>query len=73
MVSRFAPQIQVFILAMPIKSLLAMFMLIFYFSTLLPYAVGQTSLFQNYVASLYAVMRSGTAPPAPAPLPGGLR
>ena len=37
-VSRFAPQLQVFILAMPIKSLLAIFMLIFYFSTLLPMA-----------------------------------
>lgn len=61
MVSRFAPQIQVFILAMPIKSGLAMFMLIFYFSTLLPYAVGETSLFQGYVASLYDLLNRGAA------------
>jgi type III secretion protein T len=56
MVSRFAPQIQVFVLAMPIKSGLAMFMLIFYFSTLLPYAAGATSLFPNYLASLYDLL-----------------
>jgi len=73
MVSRFAPQIQVFVLAMPIKSLLAMFMLIFYFSSLLPYAAGQTSLVQGYIASLYALMQSASAPaPGALPPPGGL-
>ncbi|WP_375453286.1 type III secretion system export apparatus subunit SctT [uncultured Methylobacterium sp.] len=63
MVSRFAPQIQVFVLAMPIKSGLAMFILIFYFATLLPYAAGQTSLFARYVSSLDGLMRaSGMRP-----------
>lgn len=70
MVSRFAPQIQVFVLAMPIKSALAMFILIFYFSTLLPYAVGQTSLFQTYINTLYALMQFGSVP-GTAPQPGG--
>lgn len=54
MVSRFAPQIQVFILAMPIKSALAMFVLIFYFGTLLPHAAGQTVRIQHYVEAIYA-------------------
>jgi type III secretion protein T len=63
MVSRFAPQIQVFVLAMPIKSGLALFMLIFYFATLLPYAAGQTSAFQAYVATLYALMQVGGRAP----------
>ncbi len=70
MVSRFAPQIQVFVLAMPIKSALAMFILIFYFSTLLPYAVGQTSLFQGYIGTLYALMQFGSIP-GTVPQPGG--
>ena len=35
-ISRFAPQIQVFVLAMPIKSIIAMFILVFYFGVLLP-------------------------------------
>lgn len=41
MVSRFAPQIQVFVVAMPIKSMLAIVVLIFYFSTAIPYAQRQ--------------------------------
>jgi type III secretion protein T len=41
MVSRFAPQIQVFVIAMPIKSMLAIIVLIFYFSTVIPYAQRQ--------------------------------
>jgi len=40
LVSRFTPQVQVFILSMPIKSALAMFILIFYLSRLLPEANG---------------------------------
>jgi type III secretion protein T len=71
MVSRFAPQIQVFILAMPIKSALAMFILIFYFGTLMPYAAGQASLFQGYLASLYALLQFGSLPAAPVQ-PGGV-
>jgi type III secretion protein T len=61
MVSRFAPQIQVFILAMPIKSLLAIFMLIFYFATLLPFTVKQDSQFAAYVDRLYSDLRAGAA------------
>lgn len=38
LVSRFTPQLQVFVVAMPVKSGIAMFMLIFYFSILMPYA-----------------------------------
>lgn len=41
MISRFAPQVQVFILAMPIKSALAILILIFYFSRFMPYALEQ--------------------------------
>jgi type III secretion protein T len=61
MVSRFAPQIQVFILAMPIKSLLAIFMLIFYFATLLPFAVKQDGQIAAYVDRLYSNLREGEA------------
>lgn len=57
MVSRFAPQVQVFILAMPIKSGLAIFILIFYFSRLLPYATDQLDLFEPYMNRFYDVMR----------------
>jgi type III secretion protein T len=56
MVSRFAPQIQVFILAMPIKSIIALFILVFYFTPLLPYATSQSSAFQAYIAQLYGIM-----------------
>ena len=62
MVSRFAPQVQVFILAMPIKSGLAIFILIFYFARLLPYATEQLGLFEPYMHRFYDIMRflSGT-------------
>lgn len=62
MVSRFAPQVQVFILAMPIKSALAIFILIFYFTRLLPYATEQLGLFDPYMHRFYDIMRflSGT-------------
>ncbi|MGQ3211788.1 type III secretion system export apparatus subunit SctT [Shinella sp.] len=56
-VSRFAPQVQVFILAMPIKSALAIFILIFYFSRLLPYASDQLQVFEPYMNRFYEVMR----------------
>ena len=73
MISRFAPQVQVFILAMPIKSALAIFILIFYFSRLLPYAVDQLSTFETYMDQFYRVMQfSGehlvpSVPPRQAP------
>ncbi len=67
-VSRFAPQVQVFILAMPIKSALAIFILIFYFSRLLPYATDQLQVFEPYMNRFYDVMRFSSTialPPAP--------
>ncbi len=75
MVSRFAPQVQVFILAMPIKSALAIFILIFYFSRLLPYATGQLGTFEPYMLRFYDVMqfsseylqRQAPNPPGDAP------
>jgi type III secretion protein T len=71
MVSRFAPQIQVFVLAMPIKSILAIMMLIFYFSTLMPYGNRQLTAAQGYVLHLYEILNFGQSirPPAPAPAP----
>ena len=73
MVSRFAPQIQVFILAMPIKSALSMFVLIFYFSVLMPYSAGQSSHFAHYIAKLYEMMQAVSQSPATPGLlgPGG--
>lgn len=58
-VSRFAPQLQVFILAMPIKSALALLILIFYFSTMFQVAYENSSLFEPYVRRIYAIMNAG--------------
>lgn len=57
MVSRFAPQVQVFILAMPIKSLLAILILVFFFWRLLPYATDQLGLFDPFMQRFYEMMR----------------
>lgn len=67
MISRFAPQIQVFILAMPIKSGLAMLVLVFYFHTLLPYAAQQQSYVGRYLFRLYDLLEAAgsAAPSAP--------
>ncbi|MGV8939892.1 MAG: type III secretion system export apparatus subunit SctT [Allorhizobium sp.] len=62
MVSRFAPQVQVFVLAMPIKSGLAIFLLIFYFSRFLPYGVDQLQSFRPYIDQFYAVMQFSDPP-----------
>lgn len=59
MVSRFAPQIQVFILAMPIKSALAIFMMIFYFKISLDYAVVSPTKFYRYASDLAPLWGSG--------------
>ncbi|MEI2384478.1 type III secretion system export apparatus subunit SctT [Breoghania sp. JC706] len=59
LVSRFAPQIQVFILAMPIKSAIALFILIFYVGMLLPHAAGQQSQFAIWVDRLYELLAVG--------------
>lgn len=58
-VSRFSPQVQVFVLAMPIKSVLAIIVLIFYFSTLLRYAERQFTLSDGAVGHLYEIMKFG--------------
>ena len=71
MVSRFAPQVQVFILAMPIKSALAIFILIFYFSRLLPYGVDQLKTFEPYMNRFYEVMRFSSSIPRAAPPASG--
>ena len=59
LVSRFAPQIQVFILAMPIKSGVAILILIFYSSILFPYAADQQSWFYQWTNQLYAILGEG--------------
>lgn len=58
-VSRFAPQLQVFILAMPIKSGLALMILIFYFATMFQVAYKNSSTFEPYILRLYAIMKAG--------------
>lgn len=59
MVSRFAPQIQVFILAMPIKSGVAIAILVFYCSLLFPYAADQASFFDVWAVQLYDILEIG--------------
>lgn len=59
LVSRFAPQLQVFVLAMPIKSGVAIFVLIFYINILFPYASEQQSLFAVLTDRLYSILQSG--------------
>jgi type III secretion protein T len=71
MISRFAPQVQVFILAMPIKSALAIFILIFYFAILLPHATRQLSSFHDYAMMIYATFSGGGPVPQFPPVPGG--
>ncbi|MFT0891980.1 type III secretion system export apparatus subunit SctT [Pseudochelatococcus sp. G4_1912] len=60
MVSRFAPQVQVFVLAMPIKSLIAIIMMIFYFSTMIRYAESNIYVMHDYVGYIL-----GLLPPVP--------
>lgn len=56
LISRFAPQVQVFILSMPIKSALAALILIFYFSRLLPFAADQLSDVSPEIGQLFDVL-----------------
>lgn len=58
-VSRFAPQVQVFILAMPIKSAIAILILIFYFSTMFAVARDNSDLFRPLQARIYAILEAG--------------
>lgn len=61
MISRFSPQIQVFVLAMPIKSVLGVFMLILYVHILMPYA-ERTLLGTVNLASTLAAILHGDEP-----------
>ncbi|WP_181705363.1 type III secretion system export apparatus subunit SctT [Chthonobacter rhizosphaerae] len=65
LVSRFAPQLQVFVVAMPIKSGLAIFMLIFYFQVLLPYGAKSLTDAGGYVRAVQEQL----APEAPEAAP----
>jgi len=60
LISRFAPQIQVFVVAMPIKSAMAIFVLIFYIKIMLPFASDQQSVFVDFSDRLYAVLQQGS-------------
>jgi type III secretion protein T len=63
LVSRFAPQIQVFILAMPIKSALAIAILVFAFPILLKFALSEHDYFASYFNRLYEMLRVGSELP----------
>ena len=68
MVSRFAPQIQVFILAMPIKSAVAMVILVFYIPIMFRYALGNQDMITGYMEQFWEILRTGDevgAPPTP--------
>lgn len=58
-VSRFAPQVQVFIIAMPIKSAIALLILIFYFATMFAVANDNADLFRPLFERTYAILRAG--------------
>lgn len=64
MVSRFAPQVQVFILAMPIKSGLAMVLIIFYIAILFPESASRYTQAQGFAAKLIEIVN-------PLPIPAG--
>lgn len=68
MISRFAPQIQVFILAMPIKSMIAIVILIFYASFMFPFADSKLVLVQGLAQQIFTMMKiDGMNSSAPAP------
>lgn len=74
-VSRFSPQVQVFVLAMPIKSVLAILVLVFYAPILMPFVERQFASFDRNVGQMYELLRLGDriGPPATTttPAPGG--
>jgi type III secretion protein T len=63
MISRFAPQIQVFILAMPIKSAIAMLILLFYLPIMMDHAVGEQSMVDSFFDRFYEILRVGAERP----------
>lgn len=68
-VSRFAPQLQVFILAMPIKSAIAILILIFYFATMFDVAMDASDGFRLLLDRFYAMLEFGSGALGTAPLP----
>lgn len=58
LVSRFAPQLQVFFLAMPIKSALGIFVLMVYGSTLFDYGLEPVRELANWPSRLHQVWRT---------------
>ncbi|PLL11173.1 EscT/YscT/HrcT family type III secretion system export apparatus protein [Tabrizicola sp. TH137] len=63
MISRFAPQIQVFILAMPIKSAIAMLILLFYLPIMMDHAVGEQAMVEVFFDRFYEILRVGAERP----------
>lgn len=59
LVSRFAPQLQVFFLAMPIKSALALFVLVIYLSTLFDYSLDPIREIATWADRLDPMLRGG--------------
>mgnify|MGYP006278668061 CR=1 FL=1 len=59
LVSRFAPQLQVFFLAMPIKSALALFVLVIYLSTLFDYSLAPIREIATWADRLDPMLRGG--------------
>ena len=59
LLSRFAPQIQVFVIAMPIKSAIAILVLIFYIKIMFPFAADQQRIFPEFVGRLHSVLEEG--------------
>ncbi len=60
LVSRFAPQVQVFVLAMPIKSAVGILVLVFYVKILFPFAADQHQMFFDLTENLYSVLQKGS-------------
>ena len=61
-VSRFAPQLQVFFLAMPIKSALGLFVLILYGSTLFDFSLEPMQAVRTWVQRIDPLIRPGSRP-----------
>jgi type III secretion protein T len=62
LVSRFAPQLQVFFLAMPVKSALGLFVLIVYAATLLDFGLQPLREIGSWTERLDPLWRTGGAP-----------
>lgn len=63
MISRFAPQIQVFILAMPIKSAIAMLILLFYLPIMMGHAADEQTMVEVFFDRFYEILRVGAERP----------